>query len=86
MTDELEKAYEPGDFRPNEGDLVRMVHDPDGQVMWVRSSALGEDHNWEGVRNGIYCEWVVDGETVFEVFQPGQLVVVQPAAVTDSPQ
>ena len=68
--------------RPNEGDLVRMRGKPDGQVMWVTSSALGEEHDWEGVRNGIYCEWVVDGEPQFEVFRPGQLEVVQPASST----
>lgn len=77
---------ETSEGRPNEGDLVRMRGKPDGQVMWVTSSALGEDHNWEGVRNGIYCEWVAeDGEPQFEVFRPGQLEVVQ-AAATDSPQ
>jgi hypothetical protein len=63
--------------RPKAGDLVRMVGDPDGQVMWVTSSALGEQHDWEGVRNGIYCEWIEDEQTVFEVFRPGQLVVVE---------
>jgi hypothetical protein len=66
--------------RPKEGDLVRMAGDPKGQVMWVTSSALGEQHDWEGVRNGIYCEWIEDGETMFEVFRPGQLVVVERAA------
>jgi hypothetical protein len=54
--------------RPKEGDLVRMVGDPDGQVMWVTCSALGEQHDWEGVRNGIHCEWIANGETMFEVF------------------
>lgn len=80
MTSELNED------RPREGDLVRMRGKPDGQVMWVTCSALGEDHNWEGVRNGIYCEWVADGEPQFEVFRPGQLEVVQPAGSTDSPQ
>ena len=41
--------------RPKEGDLVRMGGDPDGQVMSVTYSALGEQHDWQGVRNGIYC-------------------------------
>lgn len=80
MTSELNED------RPREGDLVRMRGKPDGQVMCVTSSALGEEHDWEGVRNGIYCEWVVDGEPQFEVFRPGQLEVVQPAGSTDSPQ
>lgn len=80
MNEELDEG------RPREGDLVRMVGDPDGQVMWVTSSALGEQHNWEGVRNGIYCEWESNGEPHFEVFRPGQLVVVQRAeAINDSP-
>lgn len=79
MTEEIESG------RPAEGDLVRMVGDPDGQVMWVTCSALGEEHDWEGVRNGIYCEWVVDGETMFEVFRPGQLVVVEPAVAVPPP-
>jgi hypothetical protein len=70
---------ETGVDRPNEGDLVRMRGKPDGQVMWVTCSALGEEHDWEGVRNGIYCEWDVDGEPHFEVFRPGQLDIVQRA-------
>lgn len=65
--------------RPAEGSLVRVAGDPRGQVMWVTCSALGEEHDWEGVRNGIYCEWMEDGEPRFEVFRPGQLVVVQAA-------
>jgi len=77
---------ETGADRPAEGDLVRMRGKPDGQVMWVTCSALGEEHDWEGVRNGIYCEWIVDGETHFEVFRPGQLEVVQPASATGNPQ
>lgn len=76
MNEEME------DGRPRDGDLVRMRGNPDGQVMWVISSALGEEHNWEGVRNGIYCEWVVDGETMFEVYRPGQLEVVERASGT----
>jgi hypothetical protein len=73
--------------RPPEGSLVRMRGDPEGQVMWVTCSALGDEHDWEGVRNGIHCEWTVDGEVHFEVFRPGQLEIVQqPAATTDSPQ
>ena len=75
------------DGRPREGDMVRMLGDPDGQVMWVTCSALGEEHDWEGVRDGILCEWVVDGEPATEVFRPGQLVVVsQTADVSGSPQ
>lgn len=65
--------------RPAEGSLVRVAGDPQGQVMWVTCSALGDEHDWEGVRNGIYCEWTEDGEPRFEVFKPGQLVVVQAA-------
>ena len=71
--------------RPKEGDLVRMVGDPDGQVMWVTCSALGEQHTWEGVTNGIHCEWVANGETMFEVFRPGQLVVVGRASASAAP-
>jgi hypothetical protein len=70
---------EENEDRPKEGDFVRMVGDPDGQVMWVTCSDLGEQHDWEGVRNGIRCEWEADGEPQFEVFRPGQLVVVQRA-------
>lgn len=79
MTEEIEEG------RPREGDLVRMKGDPDGQIMWVTSAALGEQHDWEGVRNGIYCEWIVDGETQFEVFRPGQLVVIGRANEAGSP-
>jgi hypothetical protein len=79
MTNEL------NDDRPREGDLVRMRGLPDGQVMWVTCSALGDEHNWEGVRNGIYCEWTVDGEPMFEVFRPGQLEVVGRAESADAP-
>jgi hypothetical protein len=79
MTSEL------NDGRPPEGSLVRIIGDPDGHVMWVTCSALGEEHDWEGVRNGIYCEWVVDGEVRFEVFRPGQLVVVDPALAVSPP-
>jgi hypothetical protein len=71
--------------RPPEGSLVRQRGDPDGQVMWVKSSALGEEHDWEGVRNGIYCEWTVDGEPRFEVFRPGDLVIVEAAGDTSDP-
>jgi hypothetical protein len=67
------------DDRPPEGSLVRLKGEPAGQVMWVTCAALGEEHDWEGVRNGIYCEWIQDGEPRFEVFRPGQLVVVQAA-------
>jgi hypothetical protein len=59
MTEELE------DGCPAEGDLVRMRGKPDGQVMWVTCSTLGEEHDHEGVRNGIYCEWDIDGEPHF---------------------
>lgn len=41
--------------RPAEGSLARMKGTPDGQVMWVACSALGDDHLWEGVANGILC-------------------------------
>lgn len=63
--------------RPPEGSLVRMKGDPDGQVMLVTCSALGEEHLWEGVNNGIYCTWDQDGEEMFEVFRPGQLDIVK---------
>lgn len=78
-------SEEMKDGRPPVGSMVRMVGDPDGQVMEVTNNALGEQHDWEGVRNGIYCEWTVDGERRFEVFRPGQLVVVT-ATVSDTPQ
>jgi len=65
--------------RPTEGSLVRMKGDLDGHVMWATCAALGEEHDWEGVRDGILCEWTVDGEPQFEVFRPGQLVIVEPA-------
>lgn len=65
--------------RPPEGSLVRLKGDSEGQVMWVTCSALGAEHDWEGVWNGIYCEWMEDGEPLFEVFRPGQLVVVEAA-------
>ena len=66
-------------LRPNEGDLVRMVGDPAGQVMLVTCSALGDDHLWEGVRNGILCIWLVGDQQEFEVFRPGQLEIVEAA-------
>jgi len=68
--------WELEDGRPRDGDLVRMVGDPDGPIMEVKAAALGEEHVWEGVRNGIYCTWVVGGREMFEVFRPGQLVIV----------
>lgn len=68
--------------RPPEGSLVRIKGDPDGQVMWVTCSALGEGHLWEGVANGILCEWIVDGEPQTEVFRPGQLEIVEVARST----
>lgn len=71
--------------RPPEGSLVRLKSNPDGRVMWVTCSALGAEHDWKGVRNRIYCEWTEDGEPRFEVFRPGQLVVVQ-AADTGPPE
>lgn len=66
--------------RPPEGSLVRMKGDPDGQVMWVTCPALGEEHLWEGVPNGILCEWIYAGEPQFEVFRHSQLEVVSEAA------
>ena len=68
------------DGRPSEGDLVRMVGGPDGRIMWVTCASAGQDHDWEGVRNGIHREWVVNGETTFEVFRPCPLVTIKPAA------
>jgi len=64
------------DGRPRDGDLVRMIRTPDGPIMVVIASELGEDHVVEGVRNGILCTWDANGEEVFEVFQPGQLEIV----------
>jgi hypothetical protein len=69
-------SEEMKDGRPPLGSLVRMIAYPDGPIMEVTNCALGEQHDWEGVRNGILCEWVVDGEPQFEVFRPGQLVII----------
>lgn len=72
--------------RPPEGSLVRMKGDPDGQVMWVTCSALGEEHLWEGVSNGILCEWTIDGDPLSEVFRPGQLEIVKAAPTVSRSQ
>ena len=77
MTEELDGG------RPAEGDLVRMRGLPDGQVMWVTCPALSEAHGHEGVKNGILCEWDTDGEPHFDVFQPGQLEIIQRADSKD---
>jgi hypothetical protein len=63
-----------------------MKGDPDGQVMRVTCSALGEEHLWEGVSNGILCEWTVDGEPQNEVFRPGQLEIVDVASAVSGSQ
>ena len=57
-------------------------------LTWTLKDTLGEEHDWEGVRNGIYCEWTTaDGETRFEVFRPGDLVIIEAAPpVSDSQQ
>ncbi|MRW88885.1 hypothetical protein GJ699_02685 [Duganella sp. FT80W] len=68
--------FELENGRPRDGDLVRMNGKPDGPIMEVLAAELGEEHDWEGVRNGIYCTWEVEGESIFEVFRPGQLVIV----------
>ncbi|MRW86767.1 hypothetical protein GJ698_22100 [Pseudoduganella sp. FT26W] len=70
MTDGMKTA------QPRDNDLVRMIGDKYGAIMRVTCSDLGDEHNWEGVRNGIYCEWVVNGELRFEVFRKGQLEIV----------
>jgi len=71
MTNKIEEDRPPLDSR------VRAKGDPHGQIMTVLNPALGEQHDWEGVRNGIYCVWYVNGEERFEVYRPGQLVVVE---------
>ncbi|TFW15982.1 hypothetical protein [Duganella callida] len=71
MSDELEEG------RPIEGSLVRFISYADGPIMTVLNSALGEQHDWEGVRNGILCRWYVEGEEEYEVFRPGQLSIVK---------
>jgi hypothetical protein len=70
-------SHELEDGRPRDNDLVRMIGHPDGPIMRVDAAALGEQHLWEGVRDGIYCTWEVAGEQLFEVFRPGQLDIVQ---------
>lgn len=49
------------------------------QVMKVENGALGQDHCWEGVRNGVYCSWEEGGEERFEVYPASQLVIVRRA-------
>lgn len=75
----MSEKFEDG--RPPLGSRVRMIGDPDGQIMEVTCIALGEQHDWEGVRNGILCEWNSEGEPMFEVFRPGQLEIIAVAKV-----
>jgi len=65
---------------------VGMRGKPDGQVMRLTCSALGEEHGHQGVRNGIYREWDIDGEPHFEVFRPGQLEFVVCANSSGTPE
>lgn len=61
---------------PKDGDIVQQRGNPDGPAMLVAGEALGEQHLWEGVRNGVYCTWTENGEDRFEVFNAKDLVVV----------
>ncbi|MFS2138548.1 hypothetical protein [Duganella sp. Dugasp56] len=61
---------------PTDGDIVQQRGNPNGPAMRVDGAALGEQHVWEGVRNGVYCTWMEDGEDRFEVFNAKDLVVV----------
>ncbi|RFP19204.1 hypothetical protein [Duganella sp. BJB475] len=65
---------------PRDGDIVRQRGCPTGRKMLVEASELGDQHDWEGVRNGVYCTWKEDGEERFEVYRAGDLVVVERAA------
>jgi len=62
---------------PQVGDLVRQRGGT--QEMTVENGALGDEHNWEGVRNGVYCTWKAQGEERFEVYSASQLLIVQRA-------
>ena len=62
---------------PKDGDFVRQRGSTNGPVMLVVSEALGEDHLYEGVRNGVYCTWTVDDEECFEVYNARDLVIVE---------
>ncbi|MYM80781.1 MULTISPECIES: hypothetical protein [Duganella] len=53
-----------------------------GKVMFVSTPELGEDHCWEGVRNGVYCIWREDDEGRWEICQRQHLMVSRPV-VTD---
>lgn len=54
-----------------------------GQIMFVSSPALGDEHSWEGVRNGAYCIWHECGEERWEIYDPQHLRVIQRPKITD---
>jgi hypothetical protein len=45
--------------------------------MFVSSPELGEDHCWEGVRNGVYCIWMEGNEERWEIYDPTSLYLVK---------
>lgn len=68
-----------------DGDPVR-PRGAAGPIMLVESQALGDEHDWEGVRNGVYCTWADESGPRYEVYRAGQLVVVKRAgAVSGNP-
>jgi hypothetical protein len=77
--------FELENGRPRDGDLVRVIGDPNGPVMKVLAFELGEDHIFEGVRNGIYCTWSENGVSQFEVFRPGTLEILHRLGVREGP-
>jgi hypothetical protein len=62
-------------------DLVQAY--PGGKVMFVSTPELGEDHCWEGVRNGVYCIWREEDEERWEIYQRQHLMVLMRPKVTD---
>lgn len=65
-------------------DWADLVHThPGGKVMFVSTPELGEDHCWEGVRNGVYCIWRENDEERWEIYQRQHLMVVRRPLVTD---
>lgn len=54
-----------------------------GQVMFVSNPELGEEHCWEGVRNGVYCIWREGTAERWEIYRREHLMVVERPKVTD---
>lgn len=67
--------------RPAWGDLVRS--ETDGPLMFVSSPDLGDQHCWEGVRNGVYCIWHDGSEDRWEIYPHQNLQVVSRPLITD---